>query len=455
MVEHPSSTGTWRAVSGSTLAPPLPGIGSHRGPDLIHAVLDRAGVRAPHTGAAFSAAMLAGLGGAIGFRYAIRLDPGLGPLPTVDAEHGRDPFIQSALHRARVPYSVRQTGSVEVARRNLLGVLAERRTAVCTVLRAGLPWHRLGDGLDGPEGYELAVLGLGSDPASPSADGVAAGPGTGSCVIDEGLPVRGALSLTEFVLAWSAGSPGRHQLLTVTGTRPVSLDLAAAIREAVNQTIGRLRDPRDPDQSASATEAEQAAPERREARAATEWTGLVAMRELGDQLADPAGPAGWAARFSEAEHFFRALTRLHDGVQSAYGVQAAMRTLYADFLAEAAPLLGPDQDRFQHAAELYRGAGATWAQVAATALPEDVPALRRYGELAALRRSLMRGQGQRAGRRLRGIAREMAGLPRAYAAAEPLTGVRLRDLLDGLADLVRECAALEDDAIRVLHEKSH
>ncbi len=464
MADRSSSTGMWHATSAGASPPRLSPSGAHRGPDLLRSVLDQAGVRAPHTNAPFTAAMLAGLGGAIGFRYSVHVEAGLGPLPTIDAEHGRDPFIQSALHRARVPYSVRQTGSLAVARKNLAGALAERRIVLCVLRRSGLPWHRLDERSDRDEGYEVAVVGLEQDVglrpdvfAERLARGEAAALAAARCLLDEGLPVRSPLSLTEFMAAWSAHAAGRNQLLTITGATPVALDLSAAVREAVSAAVARLSDPFDGEPASAEPAAladENPPPASGHSEERREWTGVVGMRALADHLADADGPDGWAVRFAPAEHFHRALTRLHDGVQSAYGTQAALRSLYAEFLAEAAPLLGPDQDRYAKAAELLRGAGATWAQVAATALPEDVPALRRYGELAALRRSLMRGQGHRAARRLRGIAREMADLPRAYAAAEPLAGARRRDLLDGLADLVRECAALEDDALRLLHEKA-
>lgn len=294
------------------------GADRHHDSALLARVLDRAGVVAPHTGLPYGEAMLAGLGGGIGFMYAV-FDYGDIVTMTIVCQHHPEPFIPAALTRAGVPHEVKQTGSAAVAERNLRAVLAAGRTAVCRVDRYRLPWQ---EGVAFGDPYDVAVVG--ADETTAQLDG------------------EGSLPFETLMAAWGGHKKGRHHLLSVTGTPP-EVDLAAAIRDAIATTVAHLTGPVL-------------------GHSFDVNFGLSGMRKLAAQLADP--KKGWQARFSTTEQMESALARLRACLEGEYGAPGAMRPLYADFLDEAAPLVSP---RLAQAAGVYREAGAVWSALAVEA----------------------------------------------------------------------------------------
>ncbi|NRQ37996.1 DUF4872 domain-containing protein, partial [Nonomuraea sp. NN258] len=322
----------------------------HESATLSH-VLAQAGIP-------LSEALLAGLGGGVGFMYFVFEYAGHHPMMTIVSQAHPRPMLPQALDQAGIAYEVKRTGGAKTAERNLRATLAAGRAAVCRLER------------------EVAVAGIDGD----------------TLYVDDQYVEPYPWPLADFLTAWSAPRKNRHHLLAVTGDG--HRDLGAAARDAIADTVARLTGPvlgNNFDVN----------------------FGLSGMRKLAAQLGDTKARDGWARRFAAPEAFFIGLTRLHDCLEIEYGAPGAMRPLYADFLDEVGAA---------GAAGVYRRAGAAWSALARAALPGDVPQFARYREIAAERELLRTTDRVRGAGRLRELDAEAAALPQAYAAGRPLAG---------------------------------
>jgi hypothetical protein len=301
------------------------GGGVHHDSALLHNVLRASGVTAPHTGEPWSEAMLAGLAGGIGFMYFTFEYKGYDPTMTIVVRHHPEPYLQAALTRAGVQFTLAQTGSAKKATAALRSTLDSGRPAVCAVARDGLPWHEDRGELYGQDPVEVAVVG---------ADGA-------TLYVDDEWTEPLAIEEAEFVAAWSQYRKGKHSLLTIDG--PGRPDLDTAVADAVATTCAHLTGPvlgNNFDVN----------------------FGFSGAHKLIGQLRDP--KKGWETRF--AGSFDGVMRRLHDCLEVEYAGPGALRPLYAEFLDEAGKAL--DRPRYAEAAALFREAGTRWSSVAAAAV---------------------------------------------------------------------------------------
>ena len=415
---HVLAAASAEAVATATYPGLLPGYrafggGQHHASAALAHALDAVGVRAPHTGAPYTEAMVAGLAGGIGFMYAVFEYAGELPTMTIVARHHPEPFVPAALGRIGVPVQPARTSSVRTAERNLRTTLSGG-PALCTVDRAGLPWHPLACGEGYADPYDVMVCGLDDDNG-------------GHLLLDDESVRPHRIALSDFLTAWSAHRKGRHTLVPILPPKE-PVDLAEAVRDAVRTTCAHLTGP----VLGNSFDVN---------------FGLSGMRRLSDQLGDPGGRKGWATRFAAPKAFFAGVRRLHDCLEVEYTGPSATRPLYADFLTEAATVV--DEPAYVEAANLFRRSGEVWSSIAATALPAEVPALSAYDAMVEERLGLLLDGGAAKAGELRAVAAQVDALADAYAGA-PLDEPARRDLLDRLAGLVARAADLEQQAVDLL-----
>ncbi|MEQ4204645.1 DUF4872 domain-containing protein [Actinopolymorpha sp. B9G3] len=415
---HVLAQASLNTVTSATYPGLLPGYrgfggGQHHASAALAHALDAVGVRAPHTNEPYTEAMLAGLAGGIGFMYAVFSYAGELPTMTIVARHHPEPFVPAALRRIGTPAESLRTSSARTAERNLRAALAAGKPALCTVDRAGLPWHGLACGERYADPYDVLVCGLDDEG------------GEERVLLDDESVRPWSLPLPEFLAAWAAHRRGRHAMLAVVAPeQPV--DLAAAVRDAVATTCAHLAGP----VLGNTFDVN---------------FGFSGMRRLAEQLADPCGKTGWAVRFADPRALFAGVRRLHDCLEVEYTGPGATRPLYADFLAEAAGVV--DDPAYLEAADLFRRSGDVWSALAAAALPAELPALAAYDAMVEERLGLLLDGG--AAEEIRAVTSRVDELTDAYAAAPPGEAV-LRELLDRLAGLVEQATDLERRAVDVL-----
>ncbi|MFC6084517.1 DUF4872 domain-containing protein [Sphaerisporangium aureirubrum] len=384
------------------------GGGVHHDSALLAHVLAQAGVVSPATGRPYTEAALAGLGGGIGFMYAVFEYRGHDPMTTLVTQAHPDPMIPKALARAGIPYEASRTSSAARAEATLRATLASGRAAVCRVNRYALPWR---PGYPFPDPLEAGVAGIDGD----------------TVLLDDQCAEPHELPIADLMTAWSALPKARHHMIHVTGPGADG-DPRRAARDAVAETVAKMTGP----VLGNSFDVN---------------FGLSGMRKLRAQLADTKGRQGWSRRFANPRAFFTAMTRLHDCLEIEYGAPGAMRPLYADFLDEAAPLL--DGPAASEAAALYREAGRIWSKIASDALP---PEFAPYHELITESQELLLTEGARATPRLRELRDGSAALTKEYGDTDPLGPAGRADLLASLADQVAQAVHVEEEALRLLTE---
>lgn len=385
------------------------GPAQHHESGLLAHVLRAHGFRAPHTGKPYSEAMLAGLGGGIGFMYAVFEYKNMPPLMTIVAQHHPEPWVPAVLDRLEIAYRADHSGKPEPAIARLREVLAAGRPVVVTLDKSRLPWHGMRPG-HGVDPYTVVV----------------AGQSDGLLLIDDEGPVPHELSIDVFADAWTAHRKGRHHAITLVGDGQTS-DLSKAIREAISTTVAHLTGP----VLGNSFDVN---------------FGFSGMNKLAAQLRDPGGKTGWSRRFGQPVPFFHGVRRLYECLELEYTAPSATRAIYADFLAEAAPLVSP---ALAEAAELIRASGRLWSRLAMLA-QETVRGLGPLADLAEQRLALMFSRDPYAAQQIRELNAYLDVLAADYEAGDPLGEQGRRDLFSAMADLVDECVAKEMAAVRLL-----
>ncbi|MEV4318378.1 BtrH N-terminal domain-containing protein [Actinocrispum sp. NPDC049592] len=364
----------------------------HRQSSLIAHVLEAQGVT-------YSEAMIAGLAGGIGFMYAVFEYKDIPPLMTIVAQHHPAPWAPEALGRLNVSYVEQHSGK---AAAGIDKLRKANRPALVSVDRSRLPWHGLEPGF-GMDPYVIAVAGISGDTVY---------------VDDSGLY---EMSTEDFGAAWSGYKKGRHHALIIGEAG--SPDLPRAIRSALKMTAGHLTGP----VLGNSFDVN---------------FGFSGMARLAAQLRDTRTKSGWAKRFGSPIAFAHGVRRFYECLELEYTSPGATRPVYADFLDEAAPLVNP---KLSDAASLFRQSGARWSALASLAL-ESVAGLG-YADLVEERMAITFSRGRDAEPEIRALNKRIEAVAAEYG--DPLGDQGRQDLFAAMADIVDECVALEQEALRL------
>lgn len=387
------------------------GGGQHHASTLLAHLLRQAGAVAPHTGRPYSEAMVCGLAGGIGFMVAVFEYRGVPPIVTIVAQHHPDPWAPAALGRLGVAYTEEHNGAIRPALAALHSRLDAGQPVWCLVARDGLPWRATASAL----------------PADPYPV-VVAGHRDGTYWLDDEAAAPRPIPQEQFAAAWSAHRKGRHQRLVVADLAgaPVATDLAGAVRSAIATTVAHLTGP----VLGNAFDVN---------------FGFAGMKRFAEQLRADRGKDAWTRRFAGPADLALALRRLYECLELQHTAPGATRPLYADFLDEAAGVLG--DPTLPEAATLFRISAAHWSAIAsraAAALESSGP----YAELIERRMLLMCHP---TGTDL--AVRELSEQIEEFGTSGAGVPVDGRDaLFDELAELVDAARAAEEQAVALLRQ---
>lgn len=326
-----SYTTAHRHVTGQGRVPgdPAPEPSQHQPSALARRLLDAAGL-------AVSEPMACGLGGGIGFLYAVfeyrQVDE---PLLTIVAQQHPTPWLTAVAETLGVAIDEVHSSSPTAARQKLDRTLAERGPVQLTVRRGRMPGHEPDSDLEAADPHPVVVLDRRDD---------------GYLVQDVG-PEPYPVAADDLVAAWSGHRKGRFAMATLDAgaVAAVAADpesLAAGVRRAVRMTVAHLTGP----VLGNSFDVN---------------FGLSGMAKLAHELADGSTKAGWVRRFGTPAGSTYACRRLAQCLTSAYTAPGATRPLYATFLREAAVLL--DDVVLAEAGDLVAASGEAWTALAATA----------------------------------------------------------------------------------------
>jgi hypothetical protein len=338
------------ALPGLTPGYPAFGADVHGPSGLARHLLAQAGIDV-------SEAMACGLGGGIGFLYAIfEYAQVPHPMLTIVAQHHPQPWLEAVSAHLALESTTVTSSRPGPALEKLDAALASGRAAQLTVGRGLLPWHTALPE-ESAEPYAIVVAGRQGD----------------DYLVDDRDPEPHRVNAAALGDAWAAHRKGRFALTTIEPVAgdgaPVDaapVDLGAGIRSAIATTHAHLTGP----VLGNSFDVN---------------LGLRGIRKFADELSDTGTKAGWTKRFADPAAFAEGSRRLAECLTWAHTSAGATRPLYAEFLAEAETSSGL---KLAAASETAAESGARWAEladVAATTTADDDPAetIAAYAELVA------------------------------------------------------------------------
>jgi len=301
--------------------PGYPGFGVevHRPSSLCRHLLGQAGLP-------LSEAMVCGLGGGIGFLYAVfeyRTEPI--PMLTIVAQHHPEPWLAAVTRNLGITTARTTSTTPSAALGKLDRALDAGRPALITVGRGLLPWHPGVDPVENADGFPIVV----------------AGRRDGDYLIDDRDAAPHRIDRHVLGEAWAAHRKGRFGLTTL-GALPARVDLPTATVAAITTTVDHLTGP----VLGNYFDANM---------------GLTGMARLAEDLADTRTKRGWTKRFPTDDAFRATMQRLTDCLTWQHTAAGGTRPAYARFLSEASGVTGLD---LSGAASHAQRSGQSWLQAA-------------------------------------------------------------------------------------------
>jgi hypothetical protein len=319
----------------------------------LRSLLSKAGVRAPHTGAPFSEAMLFGIAGGIGVGvFAFHWEKEDVSTFFVAGRHkwwDDLDYLQSALESFGFKPLVAETTSAKQAAIQLEQALVEYGPCVAWVDMANLP-HRAMPASWSGGGYHVATV-------------YRVDTERGIALIGDLTDEPIAIPLSELAIARQRIKKQKNRLLSIAdgGSAP---DPRALIRQGLERCLRELDEP--------------------SLKPARSNVNLEALRVWGERLHGKNDAQSWSRVFRRGAPLWNGLISTNQFIEH-YGTGGGLsRPLFADFLGEASSM-APGLDRLS---EQYAALGQAWSALAAAALPDDVPAFREARELLAAKAEL-------------------------------------------------------------------
>lgn len=285
-----------------------------------------------------SEALLLGVGGGLGAGYILWEFKALESANLVQGFNNRWNYPAERMtvlcQRLGITPVIHETAGVKAAASHLQAALDAGQTPIAWVDKGHLPYHGLPERLQGYCGWIVGVHGR-------SAEGV---------LVDDLGDALYTVPDDRFAAGRARIGSYKNRLL-IAGAPP-SLDLPAAVRAGIQDHIDHLSLDSDS-------------------------FSLPVYAKWARMLTDTRNKKGWPVAFKTRVGLYAALVSTYEGIVHDGTDGAGLRALYADFLDEAAAILG--LPALKDAAQSYRQAAACWRAFADAALPAVL-----FGETRAL-----------------------------------------------------------------------
>jgi len=313
-------------------------------------------------------------------------------------------YYQHLADRLGITIAMPDTGSKKAAAQILNDALDRGLPVIAWVDRASLPYMQMPLSMIAHIGHIISICGRDGD--TYFVDDLAAQP----------IPID-ANTLAD---ARARISSYKSRLVVIDKLSP-SFDLPAAIHAGLQDQVEYLSSP-------------------------SESFSLPAIRKWAKTMIDAKGKKGWLKVFEDRRGLMSTLMSLFESVELS-GAPGDLRGLYADFLTEAASVIG--NSRLSEPADHYRKLAGAWSQLAESALPDDVPLLR---EMKALlrQRDLITKRGGEAWRDTANLTAQITEKRREGNLNFPLDDAAVLALFTTLHDQLNAIYQAEVEALEAL-----
>ena len=323
--------------------------GIHPETAAVRSILSFHGVHNPADGDLFSEAMLLGIGGGLGATYIL----------WEFEKHGFPSIVLAFRNKANYPVKFLNNLCSRLGCQTTVLETAGRKKAaqnLTTALSSGQPaiiWLDLGS-----EPYYMHYLSVGVV--------VVFGITDEQVLVDGRARERFDIPIELMADARAKVPSFKNRLMTIQPGAP--FEIKQAIRDGLTDCVDYL--------SASSTS-----------------FSLPALRKWARLMTDTKNNKGWPIVFADQRGLFGTLRTIYESVELIGTGGGALRSLYADFLQEAAPIVA--NDALLDAAILYRQLAQQWQAFAHMVLPDNIEPFRRTKQLLHERAEHIQAKGSR------------------------------------------------------------
>jgi len=321
--------------------------GVHAETASIKNILAFNGVKAPHSGKAYTEAMIFGIGGGLGATYILWEFQSHGyPSLVVGFRYKLNydlQYMQGLAKRMGAESQVYETGGKKKA----LSLLEES-------LEKGLPaiaWMDLG----GPPYYmHTNLLGV----------GVVYGIEEGKALVDKRAKAPFEIPMDALAIARDRVPSFKNRIMTIEPK--TDFDLATAIQDGLRDCVDYL--------GAKSTS-----------------FALPSIRKWARMMTDEKNEKGWPTVHKNGRGLYGTLRSAYEAIDQTGSGGGGLRGVYADFLIEASDVIG--NAALVDCADTYRALQAEWSELAQAVLPNEVAVFKQTKELLDRKEALILEKG--------------------------------------------------------------
>ena len=376
--------------------------GRHSESTALAGLLAHAGVRHPASGEPLSEPLCFGIAGGIGAGYSFcpsipRTSAGSGVsiIGRHKAYATNAAWYQGCFDRLGVKTRITETSGAGKAFQNLSHELAEGRPAVVWCSKTALPsLHEL----YGSCGYYMHSLVLfGIDPDKRVAYAADASPG----------PVT--ITLDDLAAARSGICSHKNRTLSIERPKPLTTaTLRSAVLAGIRASLDELY-----------------------LKPQMKMFSLAGLETLAATIANGKSKDGWLKVFRPGQ-LYLALRDCYQSIETDGTGGGLFRTMYADFLEEAAVTTGRGQ--LKDMASVYRELAAQWTTFAESLLPAKVRPLKETRQLLVKKHELFHTKGPKADKQMAEIVVKLRAISAAMEDDFPLGPNESLEMLTGLRE---------------------
>jgi hypothetical protein len=316
-------------------------------------VLASQGLTAPHTGRPFSEAMLFGIAGGIGCGYILwefkAHDAAILVMGFQYKWNYTTEFMQNLSDRLGVQATFLESAGAKKAEQHLGTALGNGQAAVAWVDQEGLPYFYLRPMYNGCFGHFVSVYGM--DDTQVYVDDRA----------------RKPLAVGRDAFAKARGRIGSYKnRLLLLDSAHAKFDLPAAIRAGIADCVDYIGGD-------------------------SQTFAIPVYKKWARLMTDTKNKKGWPVVFKEKKGLYSTLRSLHEGIKHFGTKGGGLRYFYADFLNEAAAVVG--NQALEAAAAHYTELGDRWKHFADAVLPDHIAPLAETRQIEAQKYAVFLEQG--------------------------------------------------------------
>lgn len=371
------------------------------------------GVKNPATGEPFSEAMLFGIAGGLGACYILwEFKEYSRPAIVFGWQHQFNypvRYVENLCKRISVTSDFHETGGVKKARQTLDDALAGGNPAILWLERELLDYYNRDPDDTGWFSWVVTVCGYDATADSFTIDDTGSRPFT--------VPSASLTASRKRIPSF------KNRLLLLSA--PESIDLPAAVTAGIQGNIDYLG-------SKSTSFA------------------LPTLRKWARMLTDTKNAKGWPTVFAGGKCLFSGLVSVYEGIVHEGSDGTALRGMYADFLTEAAAVVG--SAALSDAAAEYRALGAKWHTLADMALDPAVEPLAAARDVLDRREAAIKTGGDDQADMIVGLGKEFEAMRPGADADFPCDQAWIDDLFSRMQAQISDIYAHENAALDVLRE---